>query len=266
MNFIYDQVVRDILSNTSQLKSTADWYARNRFSPDWTGVSHYISTGSTGIRRAAFRDHVIRLYQRKIISGLAYSANSEIDNMLAYNSSQTDMRARLRFATTEFEPYNVTNGYALYQTILERNAPLLRAAGIYHIAYQGWIKKDFWPVIVQNTDEITLHCYLPSSAMTGANMYKYLNLDSSGYYRLDAIAAAGQALGRPVKVSILFSCEDNTQPEEYAFTYFRTNPWTKPLQEFLAYYQANAAKTTQNSLIITDMALFGSKWAMKAKP
>ncbi len=266
MNFIYDQTARNLLSNTSQLISLADWHARNRFSPDWTGVSHYISTGLSGIKRASFRDHVIRLYQNKIVSGLAYSSNSEIDGVLAYNAAQSDMRARIRFATTEFEPYRVTDGYALYQALLERNAPLLRAAGIYHIAYQGWPEKSFWPVIVANTDEIALHCYLPSSRMTGQHMYNFLNLDEGRHFRLDSIAAAAQKLGRPVKVTILFSCEDNTQPQEFAFSYFQANPWTRPLQEFLAYYQANAAKTTQNSLIITDMALFGSKWAMKAKP
>jgi len=158
------------------------------------------------------------------------------------------------------------DGYAYYQALLERNSPLLRAAGVYHMAYQGWPMKSFWPVIVRNTDEILLHCYLKSSAMTAEMMYKYVNKDSSGHNRLDSIAAAGQSLGRPVKVSILFSCEDNTQPEEYAFTYFRTNPWTKPLQDFLTYYNATASQITKDTLIITDMALFGAKWAMKAKP
>lgn len=266
MNLIYDNSARDVLGSQSGLLQLADWHGRNKFSKDWTGVSHYIGTGASGIGRSLFRDHVINLYRRKIISGIAYTANSEVDGLLAYNRNQVDTRALLRLATTEYEPYRNVDGYAYYQALLERNSPLLRAAGVYHMAYQGWPMKSFWPVIVRNTDEILLHCYLKSSAMTAEMMYKYVNKDSSGHNRLDSIAAAGQSLGRPVKVSILFSCEDNTQPDEFAYTYFQTNPWTRPLQEFLAYYQANASAVTQNTIIITDMAMFATKWARKAKP
>jgi len=201
MNGWYNSTMDDsmVVNDAAGVAKDLAWSAANKIGPTWDYHTLYIP--SSLLKNAAFPGFVRQAYVNKIRLGVAYSATSEVDAVLAYNKAQTDRGARLTHMVTEYEPYQAGQSYTYMDTLLKENAQRIIDSGMKHCIYMGWPKDDYWATLVEHADEINLHCYRTTAQMTDASIYGYVD------GRLKMIAAAAAKLGKILKVNIIYSCE-----------------------------------------------------------
>lgn len=242
-----------VATSATSSKSDIDWMVRNRLHPTELQYANLYISDSL-VKHANFPGLVSYAFQNGIRMGRAYSAISEVDTMMSYNASRTNINEKLWFAVTELEPYN-TGDYAGMTSKIQAVYPRLKAAGLRHVIYMGWPTDAYWATIVANCDEINLHCYRPSSSMTGTGTYGYV----SG--RLKLIADTCKAQGKIMPVNLIYSCEPS-----FAYDYFKTNAWGAAHSLFLTEYAAKADVNMKSFLLMNDFSIFVTQYAKQIKP
>ena len=250
----YNNTFDDTVATSATItKGDIDWMIRNRLHPtDLQYVNLYISDSL--VRHSNTPGLISYAFQNGLRMGRAYSAISEIDTMLTYNSQRPTVSEKLWFAVTELEPYN-TGDYAGMTQKIQAVYPRLKAAGLKHVIYMGWPTDTYWDTIVANCDEINLHCYRPSTSITPSGTYGYV----SG--RLALIAACCKARNKVMKVNLIYSCEPS-----FSWDYFKANPWSGAHALFLTEYAAKATSDMKSYLLVNDFSIFVTKYAKQIKP
>lgn len=253
MNSWYNNTLDDtVATSVSATKQDVDWMNANRFDANKTQYANlYIA--SSLVKNANFPSIAEYAYGKNIKLGLAYSATSQVDTLLAYNTGKT-IGQKLWYGVTEIEPYN-TGDYTGMTNILKYSYPKLNAAGLLNVVYMGWPTDSYWATIVQYCDQINLHCYRTTAQMTPSLIWGYVK------GRLELIAQAAKAQNKIMPVNIIYSCEPT-----FAYDYFKANTWASAQAMFLSQYAANASATMKQYLTVYDFSVFVSKYGKQIKP
>lgn len=250
MNSWYNNTLDDNIGNLALSKADIDWQYKNFIgsAPNFTTL--YAS--DSVIKHANFPQLVAYAKSKKINTGRAYSQLSEVNTAIAYNNANPNNK--LTHMVTEIEPYN-TGDYAGFYNILTTAYPKVKAAGMTHAVYMGWPKAEAWLPIVQNCDEIFLHCYRTATQMTEGYIWDYV----SG--RLAAIATACKIANKKIKVSIIYSCEPS-----FGLSWFKTHTWWNAHQVFLSAWDKHASVEMKTWINASNMVMFVTKYGKQAKP
>lgn len=249
----YNNTLKPLLSSNYG-KADLDWMIKNKQNPTGWDLNTFYDNSSL-LGNSKFPQFVLNAYNAKIKVGIPFSADSEVNQAINYNKTQTDSRKRISHIVSEIEDYGNGNATpAEFKTLMENNYIKAKGAGIRFGCYNGWSKQ--YAMIVKNTDFLLLHCYIPSSSMgDGKKIYDYLAS------RLTAYANEAKAQGKVYPVSIIYSSE-----AEFGGTYFKTNAWTKPHELFLAYYATKATANMKSNIIIDGCYQFVTKTGKVSKP
>lgn len=236
----YDNTTDDNL-----LAPPVSWMSKNKS----TSNILYISNSKVNDRN--FPSVVKKYMDAGIELGIAYSSDSEVDNLIAYNKKNPNYK--LKFAVTEYEDYN-TGDQTYYANLLKNNSAKLWANGLKSLAYQGWSLQ--YDKIVKYTDELLLHSYRTSAQMiVKDDSYNYCKK------RLAAYAAEAKLQGKKYPFSVIFSCEPT-----FGMDYFKKNSWDSAYNAFLTSYNALATSTMKQWLVPSGGVIFVSKYALQSKP
>lgn len=205
--------------------------------------------------RAKVSDLVIR-YRRSGVRSIGYpygSSTGVLSNLATYNRNVTDS-ARFDFVVSEIEPYN-TGDYAGFHKSLREASNWAKANGLQSAVYMGWPSEAAWDSIARNASRVYLHCYRPSTSMSGPSQFGYCNT------RLSTLAAKCKAIGKKMSVVIIYSCEP-----EFSYTYFQGNSWWKPIEDFKAAWNTSATADMKQWLTVDGTMIFVSRYAKEIKP
>ena len=196
MNAWYNNTLDDNISDLAKTKADVDWMYRNFLG---TGTNLAILYASDSVVKNANMVKAIEYAKTKNIKfGRAYSSLGEVNTVLAHNAANpTNKFVQM---VTEIEPYN-TGDYTGFYNIITQAYPKIKAAGMTHTVYMGWPTNAAWLPIVQNCDEINLHCYLKPTSMNESGIWGYVQ------GRLGQIAAACKQANKKIKLNIIYSCE-----------------------------------------------------------
>jgi len=244
----------DAYINTNAGQVDLDWMVKNKLNPGgWDYNTFYHA--SNLFASSKFPTYILNAYNAKIKTGIAWSSDSQVNQVINFNKAQTDSRKKISHLVSELEDYgsgNVTP--AQFKTLLENNYIKAKGAGIRFGVYNGWTKQ--WDVVVKNSDFLLLHCYISSANMASASaLYNYV----AG--RLGTIAGEAAKLGKIYPVSIIFSCEPS-----FGQTYFKTNAWTKPMEMLMSQFNQKASATMRANLIMDGSYIFVTKYGKVSKP
>ena len=256
-NGSYNNTLDDVLSSFG---AEITWMAKNKTNPDgWDYVSLYCSTSK--MNSSTFDDAVLECYLKKIKIGIAWSAPSQIDDVIAYNARQTDERKKITFMTTELETYGSTPNctVANYRTWIKDNYSKMKAAGLKSYVYEGWNYN--YDVTVPYSDGFLLHAYRTTAQMnTKDDMYKYM-AGSNNDKRMAMIAAEGKKVGKIVEVSVLTSCEPS-----FGLDYYKVHEWNDAYDAVKESFSRLASADMKQWLILDGAFVFTSRFMQQAKP
>ncbi len=240
-------------------KADLDWMIKNKQNPTGWDFNTFYDNSSL-LSNSKFPQFVLNAYAAKIRCGIPFSADSEVNQAINYNKAQTDSRKKLTHIVSELEDYGNGNCTpAEFKSLLENNYIKVKGAGMKFLVYNGWTKQ--WDVVVKNSDELLLHCYIPSANMSsGKKIYEYL-CGSANNDRLPKIATAAKTQGKIYPVSIIYSSET-----DFGGAYFKTNDWRTPHQLFLEYYATKATAAMKSNIIIDGCYQFVTKTGKVSKP
>lgn len=251
MNGHYNNTLRDVIGNLTAAKADIDWMARNFISTAPNVATLY---GTSQISNANFPIIAKYAADKKIRLGKAYSAESELDAVIAFNNRQTDPAIKFTHVVTEYEPYRDARGYDYLTNLYKNNAARLKAAGLKVVTYMGWPMDSYWGMIVKYSDEINLHCYRTPAQMTKSKVWDYVE------GRLKLIAAAAKAQNKVMPVNILYSSE-----AAFAGDWYKTHTFWNGHQLFMQGWDSWATADMKTWLRATNCYVFVTKESKKVK-
>ncbi len=249
---MYSNQYTTIAASPSSRQAHADWLKRQGANLDAIyGADSKVGTSSQG----TLADLVIRERRSGVRSvAMPYSSASSVTNGLnAYNKAVVDS-AKIDAVISEIEPYN-TGAYASFYTTLRSVGNWCKANRVMHCVYMGWPSEAAWDSIVVNADRVYLHCYRPSSSMSGSSQYGYVAS------RLGTLAAKAKARGKRISVVVIYSCEP-----AFAYDYFKTATWSGTYDAFTSAYSSRSTADMRQWLTMDGWMVFVSEYAKQLKP
>ena len=195
---MYSNQYTTISASVPSRQGHADWLRRQGANLDAIyGADARVGTSTQG----TLADLIIRERRSGVRSvAMPYSSASTVTGGLAsYNKAVIDS-ARIDAVISEIEPYN-TGQYGQFYTTIRAAGTWCKANRVMHCVYMGWPSEAAWDSIVVNADRVYLHCYRPSSSMSGSSQYGYVAS------RLGTLAAKAKARGKRISVVVIYSCE-----------------------------------------------------------
>lgn len=247
----YNNTLKNVIGNKAGEAAELAWLSKNKLNSDSFdfGALYNISTLLTKPTFAAFLQSA---YLKKIKLGAAWSGDSEVNGVIAFNTGKSDA-GKIQFLVSEIEDYTTTTP-AQFKTLLVNNYIKAKAHGIPFGVYEGWSKQ--YDMIVQNSDFLFLHCYrTPVQIARPDDAFNYC----SG--RLAAYAASAAAAGKIYPVSIIYSSEP-----AFGQSYFTANSFQSAHDLFLKSYAKNATASMKRWLIIDGQQVFVTSYSQKCKP
>lgn len=242
-----------ITASSTARQSAASWVQRQGC--NLVAVYGATSDMATTSGRAKVSDLVLR-YRRAGVRSIGYpygSSSGVVNNLNGYNKAVTDS-AKFDFVVSEIEPYN-TGDYAGFYKSLREASNWCKANGLQSAVYMGWPSEAAWDSIARNANRVYLHCYRPSTGLSGSSQYGYCK------NRLQTLAAKCKAIGKRTSVVIIYSCEP-----DFSYTYFQSNSWWKPIEDFKAAWNASATADMKQWLSIDGTMVFVSEFGKQIKP
>jgi hypothetical protein len=185
---------------------------------------------------------------------MPYSSASNVTSGLnSYNRAVVDS-ARIDAVISEIEPYN-TNDYAGFYRTIRAVSNWCRPNRVMPCVYMGWPSEAAWDSIVVNADRVYLHCYRPSTSMSGSSQYGYVRT------RMGTLASKAKARGKKMSVVIIWSCEP-----EFSYNYFTAASWSATYDAYLSAYNTSATTDMKNWLTQDGWMVFVSQYAKQIKP
>lgn len=248
----YSNQYTTIAASPSSRQAHADWLKRQGANLDAIyGADSKVGTSSQG----TLADLIIRERRSGIRSvAMPYSSASSVTTGLnAYNKAVVDS-AKIDAVISEIEPYN-TGAYASFYTTLRSVGTWCKANRVMPCVYMGWPSDAAWDSIVVNSDRVYLHCYRPSTSMSGSSQYGYVAT------RMGVLAAKAKARGKRMSVVTIYSCES-----DFAYDYFKTATWSGTYDAFLSTYNSRATADMKQWLTMDGWMVFVSEYAKQIKP
>lgn len=248
----YSNQYSTISASVPARQGHADWLKRQAANLDAIyGADSRVGTSSHG----TLADLIIRERRGGVRSvAMPYaSATTVTSGLNAYNRAVVDS-ARIDAVISEIEPYN-TNDYAGFYRTIRAVSNWCRPNRVMPCVYMGWPSEAAWDSIVVNADRVYLHCYRPSTSMSGSSQYGYVRT------RMGTIAAKAKARGKKMSVVIIYSCEP-----EFSYDYFRAASWNEAYSNYTAAYNASATADMKQWLTQDGWMVFVSQCAKKIKP
>lgn len=265
-----------VIGNAASENYALDWYSKNRVSQ----LTETITMYNMPVTKAGFAAFVKKAYQRNFRIIIPYTADSEVDKVLAYNKAQTDPQCKVFGMATEFEPYNYDpkpagrtwldahQGDSIFIRLVTVNAPKLTAVGLIHQVYMGWHNDSLYKYIVKYSVGINLTYYRPSNVISGGDALGYMCGQTeaqtsvrSKWGRIVKVAEECDKQHKPIYINILGSVETT-----YGFAYYQTHTWNSVYNAFLPLYNVRATPRMKNWIILGNLYFFVSRDGYKCKP
>lgn len=248
----YSNQYSTISASPASRQAHADWLKRQGANLDAIyGADSRVGTSSQG----TLADLIIRERRGGVRSvAMPYSSASSVTSGLnSYNRAVVDS-AKIDAVISEIEPYN-TNDYAGFYSTIRSVGNWCRTNRVMPCVYMGWPSEAAWDSIARNANRVYLHCYRPSTGLSGSSQYGYCK------NRLQTLAAKCKAIGKRTSVVIIYSCEP-----DFSYTYFQSNSWWKPIEDFKAAWNASATADMKQWLSIDGTMVFVSEFGKQIKP
>ena len=248
----YSNQYSTISASVPARQAHADWLKRQGANLDAIyGADSRVGTSSQG----TLADLIIRERRGGVRSvAMPYaSATTVTSGLNAYNRAVVDS-ARIDAVISEIEPYN-TNDYAGFYRTIRAVSNWCRPNRVMPCVYMGWPSEAAWDSIVVNADRVFLHCYRPSTSMSGSSQYGYVRT------RMATLASKAKARGKKLSVVIIYSCEP-----EFAYDYFRAASWNEAYANYTTAYNTSATADMKNWLTQDGWMVFVSQYAKQIKP
>lgn len=237
-------------------------------------IAWHVKNGDNSIAGYGFGDRItstskwsqianyIRKCRRKGIDvGFIYSSTSTLSSLDAYQKAQTSDSTKFRFIVSEIEPYNTGDYAGFYKTLRAfSDWAVKQSPRIERCVYMGWPSAECWDSIMSNSDRTYIHCYLPSTRMSGSAQYSYLK---SRLNTQANIIARKQASNTSFKYNdvVIYSNES-----DFYGTYFATHTWDQPFSDLQTYFNASADSIVKKRIQLGGRQIFKSSLGMQIRP
>lgn len=247
----YSNQYSTISASSSARQAHATWISKQGANLD---AIYGADSRMTGSGQPALSDLILRERRAGVRSiAVPYSRSGVTTSLQTYNRTVADS-VRIDALISEIEPYN-TGDYAGFYTTIRTVGGWCKANRVMPCVYMGWPSDAAWDSIVVNSDRVFLHCYRPSSSMSGSSQYGYVK------NRLASIAAKAKARNKRMSIVIIYSCEP-----EFAYSHFATTSWSNTYANYSTAYNASATSDMRNWLTQDGWMVFVSQYAKQIRP